>query len=80
MVGATYTAVYEFGPQKIEGSSLIHFGQSGDPKSKHYFDQAPLLSETRLKKIAFSPREVRENTVLSYHPGQERAAAKIRAN
>ena len=52
LVGASYMAVYEFGP-KIRGASALNFGQSGDPKSPHYFDQAQLLSERKLKPELF---------------------------
>jgi penicillin amidase len=70
LVGATYLAVYEFGPDGVRGASLVHFGQSGDPTSPHYFDQAQLLSETRLKPILFTRSEVVAGAVRSYHPGE----------
>ena len=49
MVGASYAAAWEFTPRGVRGASLVQFGASGDPKSPHYFDQARLLSERRLK-------------------------------
>ncbi|MBI4892338.1 MAG: penicillin acylase family protein [Acidobacteria bacterium] len=48
--GNTYVAVVEFG-SKPKARSLLVFGQSADPKSPHYFDQAPLYSEKRFKDV-----------------------------
>jgi acyl-homoserine lactone acylase PvdQ len=70
LVGATYLAVYEFNADRVRGASLLQFGTSGDPKSAHYFDQAQLLSEARLKPIPFTQAEVRDTAVRSYHPGK----------
>jgi acyl-homoserine lactone acylase PvdQ len=69
LVGASYMAVIEFGP-KIRASSLLNFGQSGDPSSPHYFDQARLLSERKLKKELFEWDDVLAGSKLSYHPGE----------
>ncbi len=48
--GNTYVAVVEFG-KKPRARSLLVFGQSADPKSPHYVDQAPLYSEKRFKDV-----------------------------
>jgi hypothetical protein len=32
LIGATYLGVYEFG-DRVEGATVLHFGQSGDPTS-----------------------------------------------
>ncbi len=70
VVGATYLGVYEFGRQGVRAASLVHFGQSGDPDSPHYFDQAHFLSECRLKPVPFTHPEVMAAARRSYHPGQ----------
>ncbi len=74
VVGATYLAVLEFGP-RIRGTTLLQFGQSGDPQSPHYFDQAPLLSQRKLKPQWFYWDDVERECALVYHPGQEPSAA-----
>jgi len=69
LVGASYIAVYEFGP-KIRGASTLNYGQSGDPNSPHYFDQARLLSECRLKPELFYWADVLAGAKTVYHPGE----------
>ena len=69
LVGASYMAVYEFGP-KIRGASTLNFGESGDPKSPHYFDQAQLLSERKLKPELFDWPDVLAGAKQVYHPGE----------
>jgi acyl-homoserine-lactone acylase len=69
LVGTSYMAVYEFGP-KIRSASVLNFGQSGDPASPHYFDQAKLLSEKKLKTDLFDWDDVVAGAKLVYHPGE----------
>ena len=57
LIGATYMGVYEFG-DRIEGATVLHFGQSGDPRSPHFFDQAKLLAERKFKRELFYWDEV----------------------
>lgn len=69
LVGASYIAVYEFGP-KIRGASALNFGESGDPNSPHYFDQAHLISERKLKHELFDWADVLAGAKTVYHPGE----------
>ncbi|MFO0948928.1 MAG: penicillin acylase family protein [Planctomycetota bacterium] len=68
IVGASYVAVVEFG-DRIRAGTLIQYGQSADPKSKHYFDQAELLSKQQLKPERFYWEDVLANAERTYHPG-----------
>jgi acyl-homoserine lactone acylase PvdQ len=72
VLGTSYAAVYEFGP-KIRGATLLNYGQSGDPHSPHYFDQAQLLSERRFKPELFDWADVLTGAKTAYHPGQKPA-------
>jgi acyl-homoserine lactone acylase PvdQ len=69
--GATYVSVVEFGPT-VRALTVHPFGASGDPRSPHYFDQAPLYAAGRFKPGWFTLDEVRANARRRYRPGQER--------
>ncbi len=79
LVGTSYMAVYEFGP-KVRSASVLNFGQSGEPDSPHFFDQAKLLSEKKLKPDLFDWPDVLAGAKLVYHPGQRPLAAAKPAN
>jgi len=70
IAGNSYVAVVDFG-STIKAYSIVYFGQSGDPSSPHYFDQAPLYAEGKFKPAWFSRQEVIEHSVLTYHPGEK---------
>ncbi len=69
IVGSCYVGVVEFG-DRIRAASAVQFGASANTKSPHYFDQAELFSQQRLKPAWFYPDEVLANAVHSYHPGE----------
>jgi penicillin amidase len=69
-VGASYMAVVEFG-ERMKAKSYLHFGQSGDPKSPHFFDQAELLSKQQFKDAWFYADDVEKHTTEKYHPGEK---------
>jgi len=66
--GNTFVKVIEFGPT-VGGRSVVVFGESGDPASPHFFDQAPLYAGQRFKDAWFTREEVEANAVESYRPG-----------
>jgi acyl-homoserine lactone acylase PvdQ len=66
--GNSYVAVIEFGPQ-VRARSILNYGQSGNPASLHFFDQAELYADRRFKPAWFTREEVEANSVESYRVG-----------
>jgi acyl-homoserine-lactone acylase len=67
--GNSFVKVIEFGPV-TRGRSLLVFGQSGDPSSSHFFDQAQLYSNREFKPAWFTRDEVEASAVRTYVPGE----------
>jgi len=63
--GNSFVKVIEFGPA-IRARSIFVFGQSGDPDSPHYFDQAELYSAKRFKPAWFAREDVEAHAERTY--------------
>lgn len=77
VVGTSYVAAIEFG-EKVHGKTLVQYGASGDPSSPHFFDQAELLSQRKLKESPFYWEDVVAAAKRVYHPGEEVSVAASR--
>ena len=79
VAGNSFVAVVEFvrqsadsfGGKKIKAKSLVAGGQSFDPRSKHFSDQASMFINGKLKDVFFYKTDVEKNAESVYHPGRE---------
>ncbi len=67
-VGNSFMAVVEFGP-RIKAKSLLAGGESGDPASPHFADQAERYTRGEFKDIWFYREDVERHAERTYHPG-----------
>jgi acyl-homoserine-lactone acylase len=67
--GHAWVGVVELG-ERVAARSVVPFGQSGDPGSPHYVDQAELYAAGRLKPVHFGVEAFRAAAVRSYQPGR----------
>ncbi|MBJ7311155.1 penicillin acylase family protein [Rugamonas sp. CCM 8940] len=67
--GNSFVAAVEFGP-RLRARSILAGGQSGDPASPHFADQAEMYARGEFKEVLFYPEDVERNLERKYHPGQ----------
>jgi acyl-homoserine-lactone acylase len=66
-VGNSFIAAVEFGPT-IHAKAIMSGGESGDPGSPHFTDQAQMFVQGRFRDVLFGPEEVAAHAERSYHP------------
>lgn len=69
-VGNSFVAVVEFG-EKVKAKSLLAGGQSGNPDSPHFNDQAEMYAQGKFKDVSFYREDVLKNTKKTYRPGEK---------
>ena len=67
--GNSFIAMVEFG-DKVKAKSMLAGGQSGDPKSLHFDDQAQPYANRKFKDVAFYREDVEQRAEAKYHPGE----------
>ena len=67
--GNSFVAVVEFG-DKVKAKSLLAGGQSGDPDSPHFYDQAVMYATAQFKDVPYYKDEVEARARERYAPGQ----------
>lgn len=67
--GNSFVACVEFG-KKVKAKSVVTGGQSFDPSSKHYTDQAKMYINGNFKEVLFYKEDVLKHVERQYHPGE----------
>lgn len=67
--GNSFVAVVEFG-DRVRAKAITAGGQSGDPTSKHFGDQAERYSRGDLREVYFYREQLQGHTEREYKPGQ----------
>jgi acyl-homoserine-lactone acylase len=67
--GNSFVAVVEFG-ERVHARAVTAGGESGDPKSKHFGDQAGRYASGDFREVYFYPDQLAGHTERTYHPGQ----------
>lgn len=67
--GNSFVAVVEFG-EEVKAKTMLAGGQSGDPESKHFDDQAQLYADIQFKDAAYYKEDVLKRAVKTYKPGE----------
>jgi acyl-homoserine lactone acylase PvdQ len=66
--GNSFVAVVEFG-DSVRARAVTAGGESGDPKSRHFSDQAARYVAGDLREVYFYRSQLRGHTEREYHPG-----------
>lgn len=67
--GNSFVAVIEFGPT-IHARAVTAGGESGNPASKHFDDEAERYANGNLRTVYFYPAQLKGHTERVYHPGE----------
>ena len=71
--GNSFVAAVEFGPV-VRAKAIMTGGESGDPASPHFEDQALMYTQGKFRDVLFMRDDVLADAVQRYHPGAPPAA------
>ena len=67
--GNSFVAVVEFG-KRVRAHAVTAGGESGNPVSPHFNDQAQRYASGNLREVYFYPDQLRGHTERTYRPGE----------
>ena len=67
--GNSFVAAVEFGGPRVVARAVTAGGESGDPASRHFADQAQRYAAGALRPVYFYPDELAGHVERVYHPG-----------
>ncbi|AXT20094.1 acylase [Flavobacteriaceae bacterium AU392] len=68
--GNSFVAAVEFG-DKVKAKTMLAGGQSGDPSSPHFNDQAQRYADMEFKDVPYYKEDVLKVAKKTYHPGDK---------
>lgn len=69
--GNSFVAAVEFG-ERLKAKTILAGGQSSDPNSPHFDDQAQMYANGEFKEVAFYKEDVQARAEEVYKPGEEK--------
>ncbi|MBO3700127.1 acylase [Roseivirga sp. E12] len=69
--GNSFVAMVEFG-DKVKAKSMLAGGQSNDPNSPHFVDQAQRYADKQFKDVAYYKEDVEARAQETYRPGSRK--------
>jgi acyl-homoserine-lactone acylase len=75
LAGHSFVGAIELAEQP-KAKTILQFGESGNPASPHWFDQAALYAKKQFKPSWYARADVDAHTERSYHPGDEATAVR----
>jgi acyl-homoserine-lactone acylase len=67
--GNSFVAAVEFGPH-VRAKSILAGGESGDPGSPHFTDQAAMYARGEFKDVLYTKADIEKRLERKYHPGE----------
>jgi len=67
--GNSFVAVVEFGP-RVRAHAVTAGGESGNPASPHFNDEAQRYASGNLREVYFYPDQLTGHTERTYRPGE----------
>lgn len=67
--GNSFVCAVEFG-ERIKAKSLLAGGESGNPGSPHFKDQAKMYTQGKFKDVLFYKEDILKYAKKTYHPGE----------
>jgi acyl-homoserine-lactone acylase len=67
--GNSFVAVVEFG-KRVRAHAVTAGGESGNPDSPHFNDEAQRYASGNLRDVYFYPDQLQGHTERTYHPGE----------
>ena len=67
--GNSFVAAVSFG-KRLRAKAIVTGGQSGNPRSPHFNDQAKAFCQKEFRDVYFYPEDVAQHSERRYRPGQ----------